>query len=500
MTELKPPTVPLELANPPYLADHRAAGRSVLPAVEALQALARAAAEHRPGLDVRRARLAAFQRFLPLPRDVSLVPAEAELEPGAADTLWARLLTRRRLGRAGIGRTLVHVEVEYGAARPLELPRWDTLAALEGLVLTFPAEQLYADMVPFGPAYHNVSGDVLLATSGALARIRAAGHPAPDVPLGNPFVLDAAFHLACAWGQRYARLLTFPTGFQERVVVAPCRTGEQYWCRVVPQGVEDEVLQFDLYLFDAAGEPREACLGVRFQDVAGGRMAPDDAVAAGADDDPLAELRARCAGLTVVELDAVAPFYARAYTGRERGRELEMGERRARSFAGARLALKLLARRITQDLDTPADALETVAADRVHPRLPLPAGDPIRHCAAAHDSRFAVAVAADRPLGVDVEALSDRVLRGRRLYLSEREQGLVATAAIGETPAALRIWTVKEAAAKALDIPLAKAFGRVEVAEVEDAHLALTVDGRPQSARCATVDGHVFTLLVLEQP
>ncbi len=500
MTRMKPPTVELTIPNPPYLVDHRAEGRSILPAVEALQYLAQAAGDQDAGVDVRRSRLAEFMRFLELPAGQSQVVAEAELEPCAEGTVAARLITRQKVGKTGITRAKVHVEVEFGQAQPLELPAWDTLVGLEGLCCTFSAERLYAELVPFGPAYHNAVGSIHLAPSGAMARIQAAEHPAPAEPLGNPFVLDAAFHLACAWGQRYAKQLTFPTGYTERIIQQPCSTGQTYFCRVVPTGVEPEALHFDLYLFDEGGALREACLGARFQDVAAGRMPAAAWVAEGVDLDPLHDLCAGCAGLSVVEMDTLTPFYAKAYTGRERGRELEMGEKRARSFAGARLALKLLARQISQDLTTPADTLQTVSDDRVHPLLPLPAGDPIRFCAAAHDDRFAVAVGADTPIGVDVERQSDRVLAGRRLYLDEAEQGLVATAAIGEVPAALRIWTVKEAAAKALDIPLAKAFSRVRVTEVADVRCALTIDGRPATAQCARVDDHLFSLLVLDEP
>ena len=60
MADIKPPTIPLAIPTPAYLADHRAEGRSILPAVEALQYLARAVREAKPEIEVWRSRLAEF--------------------------------------------------------------------------------------------------------------------------------------------------------------------------------------------------------------------------------------------------------------------------------------------------------------------------------------------------------------------------------------------------------------------------------------------------------
>ena len=111
-----------------------------------------------------------------------------------------------------------------------------------------------------------------------------------------------------------------------------------------------------------------------------------------------------------------------------------------------------------------------------------------------------MAAAADHRIGIDVERLSDRILAGRRLYLSGPEQALVDGSPLGPVPAALRIWTVKESAAKALDIPLSKAFKRVRVTKVDPNRCIAEIDGRPIEAPCATVDEHVFTLLTLPGP
>jgi len=489
--------IPVRIQNPAYLADHRAEGRSVLPAVEALQLLARVAAEAEPGLDVGASRAARFLRFLETPADRSPVEAEVQLERLEGGALVARLVTRQAAGRAGLARARTHVEVTFapgGGTSPVAIPPLDELACLPGPGCSFPAERLYADLVPFGPSFHNAQGTVWLSEAGALGRLVAADHPAPPGPLGSPFPLDAAFHLACAWGQRYAATLAFPTGYAERRVLEPIRPGEQVSCRVFPTGREGEKLLFDLWLFDDGGAPREACLGLGMQDVSRGRMQAAGWVQVRAGE-PLAALRAGCRELVVLELDAVCPAVTRALTLVERTRLEGQGLRRRRSFLGARLALKLLGRRLTGDRASPPAALETSAPDGVLPAAPGFAG-PV---SAAHDDRFAVAAADGRRLGVDVERMAPRVLSTRRMYLDEAEAALVAASPLGELPAATRAWCAKEAAAKACGFGLGGALARVRVTALGAERVALRI-AEPAlecEARVAELDGHVFALLVL---
>ncbi len=488
--------IPVRIPNPAYLADHRAEGRSVLPAVEALQLLARVAAGAEPGCDVRASRQARFLRFLETPADRSPVEAEVQLE-GAGGALVARLVTRRAAGRAGIARARTHVEVTFGRADPgrtAAAPPLDELACLPGPCCSFPAERLYAELVPFGPCFHNAVGRVWLGEAGAVGRLVAAAHPAPDGPLGSPFPLDAAFHLACAWGQRYAGELTFPTGYAERRVLAPIRPGEEVFCRLAPAGREAGRLFFDLWLLDDRGALREAALGVCMQDVSQGRLRAADWVRARGGD-PLAPLRAACRGLVALELDAVSPAAVHALTPAERARLSTQGERRRRSFLGARLALKRLGRLLSGDRTSPPEALESSAPDGVLPACPGFAG----HASASHDSRFAVAAADGRPLGVDVERMAGRVLATRRMYLDADEAARVAASPLGELRAATRAWCAKEAAAKACGFGLGGALERVRVTAIGEDRVALRVSAPALEAEAlvAEVDDHVFALLVL---
>jgi phosphopantetheinyl transferase (holo-ACP synthase) len=80
--------------------------------------------------------------------------------------------------------------------------------------------------------------------------------------------------------------------------------------------------------------------------------------------------------------------------------------------------------------------------------------------------------------------------------MSDKERRHVLASSLGPEGAATRVWTAKEAAAKALDINLAQAFSRVETTDIQPGKCTLSIDGNVTQALCAEVDGHVFTVLV----
>jgi len=92
--------------------------------------------------------------------------------------------------------------------------------------------------------------------------------------LGSPFPLDAAFHAACVWGQRYAGLVGFPVGFALRRVFAPTRPGSIYIARVSPKKIHPDRFLADIWITDMDGALHEAVLDVVMKDVSGGRMEP----------------------------------------------------------------------------------------------------------------------------------------------------------------------------------------------------------------------------------
>jgi hypothetical protein len=130
-------------------------------------------------------------------------------------------------------------------------------------------------MVPFGTAFRNVVSAVTLWPEGALTVV--SGGPAEgeaNSVLGSPFPLDAAFHAACAWAQRYRGVVAFPVAMARRRVWRPTQAGEHYATVVRFRGAEERGLRFDLHLCDQAGRLCESVQGLVMRDISGGRLQP----------------------------------------------------------------------------------------------------------------------------------------------------------------------------------------------------------------------------------
>jgi hypothetical protein len=314
---------PLHIPIYPCFLDHRFQGKAVLPAVEAMQVLAASVSEHLPAVDPTRIEDARFDKFLFLDSGEDAIAAFNEIEALADGRVLSTLLTRKQAGTSGITRTKIHVSLCFsaketpppdplpgagrgsrfslGGAENVDLPTDQEPAsplpsqgrgaggvrlALMGERFPYemdsesefriPADRLYGELVPFGPVYHNIRDAVVIFEEGALADVAAAPHRTPTGPLGSPFPLDAAFHMACAWGQRYAGVVAFPVGLEERRVLRPTIPGEVYRAVVRPVRRDPDMLVFDMALIDADGAMRESARGVRMRDVSGGRLTPPD--------------------------------------------------------------------------------------------------------------------------------------------------------------------------------------------------------------------------------
>jgi len=266
--------LPLIIPVHPYLRDHHFESKIILPAVEELQRLAASARAYRPDADVKCMRSARFDRFLNIEKDADIIEACNELEVYESGRILSRLITIDRI-RGTMTRTKMHTVVSFAAEGEhfTGMPM-DTTSAVEGFPYKISSEKLYSDLVPFGPSYQNVRGDVLLSESGATAKVYAAINQAPSEPLGSPFPLDGALHIACVWGQRYYNIVAFPGGFEERIIIKPTVPGETYHCRVSPVAVTGESLLFDIWIHDVSGDLREEIRGVIMKDVSGGRVKP----------------------------------------------------------------------------------------------------------------------------------------------------------------------------------------------------------------------------------
>ncbi len=272
MAEFSPLAVDCTL--PPFAADHHLDGRPVLPAVEAMELLAGCAAGRFPGLDAACLTDLRFEKFLFL--DPPPPALQMGLEWLARDAVSATLQTRSRGRRSAMTRVKIHAAMTIGSVPPE--------ASIRAPVLFFPpqaeietvgAERIYPELVTFGPHYRNIVGDLMLAPQGALARVGSPQEDGRRFILGSPYVLDAAFHAACVWGQRFAATVAFPVGLAARSIFVPTKLTETYWARVVPQSRREKALVFDIFIFDGGGRRlHEAAWGVRMQDVTGGRRRP----------------------------------------------------------------------------------------------------------------------------------------------------------------------------------------------------------------------------------
>ncbi|HUT43756.1 MAG TPA: polyketide synthase dehydratase domain-containing protein [Desulfobacterales bacterium] len=270
--------LPLEIEIYPYLLDHRFEGKAVLPALEAMQLLAVSTQKHLPDTDIRFIENAKFDKFLYIEPNTTIVEAFNEIEIHKDGSITAKLITKTKSKKAGITRVKEHAVMQFAGWKPDIKPfSLDTVSGQIKRGFNIPSDKLYNDLVPFGPAYHNIRDTLFVSEEGAIAEIQTPKQSATNnlkMPLGSPFPLDAAFHAACAWGQRYLAVVGFPVGFDKRMVIQPTRPGDSYICLILPVNVTSDLLAFDIWLYNLNGILFEAVYGVQMRDVSAGRMKP----------------------------------------------------------------------------------------------------------------------------------------------------------------------------------------------------------------------------------
>ncbi len=491
-----PSSIKLEIPTPLFLEDHQINGRPVLAGAHATNLIAKETRDQKPEIDVTRSGPARFLRLLPLEKNRETIEAEIRISDETGKCASAALYTRRRAGRSSMIRSKKHVEVQFRGPEHRPDEHWDILCGLEGVCLRVDAKEIYDEVVDFGPSFHNIVGTVYMSQDGALGRVKAPVHENDFThcgPLGSFFPIDAAFHMASAWSTRYTGRIVFPTGYSHRVVVAPPLPGQTFYCRVLPKCIQGSSLEFDIYLHEADGAVVEKMLGVSMTDFPGkDHRAPLKMKNLFQDDLP-----GRCTGFSIVELETVPPYADRSFSESESARYNGLGPGRKRSFAAAHLALKRLARRLGKN-EIESNELCTVAGEE---HLPVcPAGDVAGadYASAAHDDRFAVAVTAGSPVGVDVEKISGKVERAARFFLTPEEEEMVrGIKDMQRTEALTRIWCTKESATKALHIPLAESFKKVRVSRVDPGGCIAHINEGTHTVLSAEIDGHIISVLVL---
>jgi phosphopantetheinyl transferase len=206
-------------------------------------------------------------------------------------------------------------------------------------------------------------------------------------------------------------------------------------------------------------------------------------------------LQSVCLGMTLLDIEALFPIEEHLFTPRETARALRMGPQRRRSFTAARLALKRLARQLALvEENRPDRTIETLGPDDVRPCL----AESGLYCSVSHSVRFVVAVAHRHPIGVDLEAVSNKAIRSWHLFMLPKEQGLISLSDLGPERTATRAWTIKEAAAKALDLHLFQAIREVEVVRVGEEEGVMRYQEKAYPVRHGEGDGHVITLITCD--
>ena len=260
-----------QLAIEPWFRDHHFAGISILPAVEALEFLAGQIHAQFPGGAYHQMVRATFPRFL------ELAPEQERMEVWVTTTrcadggIRAVLQSKKRL--KAMTRLVSHCEVVFAGS---EMPPQASIPLRSKAKIWIDAEQVYQDLVPFGPMYRSLHGQVHLGDSTAYGLLQLPVLPkatSETFLLGSPFAMDGAMHLACVHGQRLVDFIPFPVGFAHRCVHAPTSGGAQYEVRALLRGNTSEELVYDLEISDQR-QLFETILGLRMRDVSGGRIKP----------------------------------------------------------------------------------------------------------------------------------------------------------------------------------------------------------------------------------
>ena len=301
--------------------------------MEGLQVLAEAVRDSGRTRHLHYTRRARFLRFLFWPEAAENMEVIVQISEDEEGMVLASLMTEAVSKSGSLTRRKEHITASFGPKALIPPLPLDMAAVPEGPARIIAAEKLYQDLVPFGPAFHNVTGRVHLSRGGVAAEVKAPRIMSLNGPLGSPFPIDAAFHLACAWGQQFMDLVGFPISYEERIQFRTLSPGESCLARVIPQGMANGACLYDAWLFDSEGRHLEAVLGLAMKDVSGGRMKPPAWIREQAPP-ALESLEKHCLGLALIEIDSPAPFADHVLSPVEAERCRKFGSKRYKGIFG----------------------------------------------------------------------------------------------------------------------------------------------------------------------
>jgi len=263
--------LPVTLSVQPWFQDHSFAGTIVLPAVESLLLLAAQVAETFPGAYISVMEDMRFAKFLEIPPEATELDVLVEFSPDG-EKVGAQLLSKKVCGK--MSRIKEHSQVFFPLTKSGEQPpsRINPTQPINPLQ-KIPVEQLYRELVPFGPQYQTLQEILFLNEDSAWGVVKAPALPfsyAVQEQLGSPFPLDGAMHAASVLGQQKVGFTPLPVGIDQRVILRPTQPGGEYLVKVSAVALSEKELVFDLLIFDGEGLVYEVVKGLRMRDVSGG--------------------------------------------------------------------------------------------------------------------------------------------------------------------------------------------------------------------------------------
>ncbi|MFQ5484382.1 MAG: polyketide synthase dehydratase domain-containing protein [Desulfobacterales bacterium] len=270
--------LPVHIEIPPYLADHHVEGRVVLPAVEAMHLLAETVKHFQPKTDITVMNTVRFDKFLYIQPGETRLNAYVDISLHENGDIAADLITKNRSKKSLITRIKSHASICYPKKKiDFEQRPPDLSSARAGVCFEISPDKIYRELVRFGPAYHNIRDTLYISKYGAFTQAGSPGSVTvsdQSALLGSPFPLDAAFHAASVWGQRYGHKVAFPVGITRLRVFNPTRFDAIYFIHILPLDIDSTRFLFDIRIYDKSWNLFEVAGGVQMRDVSAGRIKP----------------------------------------------------------------------------------------------------------------------------------------------------------------------------------------------------------------------------------
>ena len=341
----------------------------------------------------------------------------------------------------------------------------DEAGALEGPVTAIPADDHTAGA--------GLKGTIVLANEGALSEVQMPEGRGPAA--AAPF-LTPALCLARIWMDRNVGQGFILADAGEAPGSQSCRSQRQLFCRLVSGKMSDRRCEIRAFIFTQQGE---GITSVYFTFTIAGND-PEPPLRDG--EEPLKALEDVSLGHCLIEHAYLLPFAWQALTPTEQRIAAGLAARRKAGFMAAHIALKRLARKLgLVEPQAPSFALETLGGGDRRPLLPGACGR--YHASVTHDRRFALVVADERPIGVDMEALSPKLIKAGHIFMDRDELRIVAGAGLEPVLALTRVWTAKEAASKALNRHLIDTWRAVRLSRLGTTESVFSFEDTELTAR-----------------